>query len=525
MKLLILVIILTMTSKTVSNTCSTVYSKVTAHLREITALEGINGLIGWDEMVMQPEGASSAKAKQKSALAGVLFDKRTSSEYGENLAQLQKMRDELDDVQQAVLDISIKKYRKMTCIPKSMATRIAELETEGYQAWIQSREASDFNVFAPKLKEWVDLSIEKAKLIDSVAPTYDTLLDEFEKGMTGARIDEIFAEVRKGLVPLIKEIKEKGTPPDISFLQNKEFDVKKQAAMVESIALDLGFDLKKGRLDVSVHPFTGGSHPSDVRMTTRFKKDDITEGLTGAIHETGHSLYEQGRNSSPEWIDLPVSEALSMGAHESQSLLWERMIALSRPFQDYLLPKLQMSFPDEFSHNITADQLYGAINVVKFPSLIRVEADEVTYTMHVILRYEIERALIEGTLKVEDVNKMWNEKMEEYLFTKPDSDLRGSVQDLHWSQGAIGYFPTYSLGAMAAVQIYEAANKDIPSLEDQISRGEFSPLKTWLNENIHSKGSLFPNLDELLVKSTGKPLDPQVFISYLRDKYSKLYKL
>lgn len=285
----------------------------------------------------------------------------------------------------------------------------------------------------------------------------------------------------------------------------------------------LGFDLEKGRLDVSVHPFTGGAHPTDVRMTTRFKPNEFKEGLTGAIHETGHALYEQGRN--PQYDGLPVSQAAGMAVHESQSLLWERMVGLSQPFAAYLLPKLKAAFPGVLPDDKTPEDLYAALNVVKERSMIRVEADEVTYPLHIILRFEIEQALVEGSLDVDDVPEVWRQKMVEYLGIEPSDDAEGCLQDMHWSCGLAGYFPTYSLGAMAAVQIFQAAQAALPDLDAEIAAGNFGTLRAWLREKIHEVGSLYPTADELLVAVTGKPLEPEVFLTYLKQKYSKLYKL
>jgi carboxypeptidase Taq len=247
-------------------------------------------------MVMLPSESSSCRGEQKAALAGVIYDKKTDAALGALLSTLseEKGGEGLNEVQKAVIRDAAKSYKRETCLPRELATRIAELETEGYNAWIEARSKADFSIFAPVLQEWLDISLKKAELVDPEAPAYDVLLDSFEKGMTGARLDEIFAEVRAGLVPLLSEVRSKGTPPDTSLLKGK-FNPAQQAMLCESIALDLGFDLSRGRLDVSVHPFTGGTHPTDVRMTTRFKEEDITEGLTGAIHETGHSLYEQVR--------------------------------------------------------------------------------------------------------------------------------------------------------------------------------------------------------------------------------------
>ncbi|DBA84432.1 TPA: hypothetical protein ACH3X1_006065 [Trebouxia sp. C0004] len=497
------------------------YQSLCDKLREISTLGGISGLLQWDEAVMMPAGAAESRGKQKSVLAGVVYEKETSAELGHLLKTLKAQSSGLDPVQAAVVRDAHRQFVRNTAITKEMAQRRAELESEGYVKWVKARDAADFSQFAPVLQEWVELLKKYATAIDSSRPMYDVLLDDYEKGMTSARLDEVFAEVREGLVPLIKEIKAKGTPPDSSLLQGT-FDTKAQAALCNAIAVDLGFNLEQGRLDVSVHPFTGGAHPTDVRMTTRFKEHDLTEGLTGAIHETGHSLYEQGRNLGQD--GLPVNEALSLGVHESQSLLWERMVALSQPFAHYLLPKLQQHFPD-LAEKLTPETLYGAINVIREPSMIRVEADEVTYPLHIILRYELEQQLLAGDIRVEDVPRLWNEKMTECLGCTPKDDAQGVLQDVHWSAGILGYFPTYSLGAMYACQIYQTACKEIPHLEKEIAAGNFKPLRNWLKEKIHQVGSLHPNGDELMKAVTGSPLDPSVFLNYLRAKYTALYKL
>ena len=353
-------------------------------------------------------------------------------------------------------------YNKAARISKELAERKAKLETESYQAWVKAREASDWAAFAPKLKALVALNAEIAAAVDPDKSVYDSALDNFEKGFTSARVDEIFAELKAGVIPLIAEIKG-GTRPDDAWLQG-QWDVKKQAELCATVVKDLGFCTKTGRLDVSVHPFTCGMHPEDVRITTRFKESDLMEGITGAVHECGHAMYEQGRN--PEYEGLPISAALSLGVHESQSLLWERMVALTPAFCKFLLPKIQADFPEfgkgktpevrgtpatrmcalqamtAHAHKSPAEgggcgsktltrvadtlslvqDLYAAINTMKDPSLIRVESDEVTYPLHVIIRYEVERDMINGSLSVDDVPATWNAKMQEYLGCTPPDD-------------------------------------------------------------------------------------------------------
>lgn len=499
------------------------FEMLSKRLKEASTLEGIGGLLGWDEMTMMPPKAASSRAAQKAALSSVIYAKHTDPEIGTLLGRiLASESGDLDKFEQASVREAARAYKKATSVTDELVRKESELESKGYHAWVKGRTEKDWTVFAPVLKEWIAARRERAAMIDPSRPVYDVLADDYSASLTAARITEIFDQVKEGLVPLLKDLLDNGQAPDNLWLKG-EFNIEKQAALCKEVAVDLGFDLDKGRLDVSVHPFTGGAHPTDVRMTTRFKSGDIMEGLTGAIHETGHALYEQGRNL--ELDGLPVNAAAGMAIHESQSLLWERMVGLSRPFTSYLLPKMRDAFPDKFGSERTPEELYRAINQISRSSKIRVEADEVTYPMHIILRFEIEKGLVEGTMEVEDVPKLWNEGMKRYLGVEPTDDSEGCLQDLHWSMGAIGYFPTYTLGAMAAVQIFEAAKSELPNLSDEIATGNFIPLRQWLNQKVHAVGSLYPTADDLLAAVTGKPLDPQVFLRYLEDKYRELYQL
>lgn len=510
------------TADVASTTVKEDFEDLAKRLKEASALEGIGGLLGWDEMTMMPPQAAASRAAQKAALAGVVYAKSTDPEVGTLLERLQAAStDGLDEVQAATVREAARAYKKATSVTEELVRKESQLGSEGYHAWVKARQEKDWSIFAPVLKKWIEARRERAAMIDPSRPVYDVLADDYSASMTAERITEIFDQVKEGLVPLLKDLLENGQAPDSAWMKG-EFDTGKQAALCKDIACALGFDLEKGRLDVSVHPFTGGAHPTDVRMTTRFKPDDMMEGLTGAIHETGHALYEQGRNLDLD--GLPVNAAAGMAIHESQSLLWERMVGLSRPFASYLLPKIQETFP-EFGEGRTPDELYGAVNQISRSSKIRVEADEVTYPMHVILRFEIEKGLVEGSIDVEDVPKVWNEGMKKYLNVEPENDAEGCLQDLHWSMGAIGYFPTYSLGAMSAVQIFETARGELPDLDEQVAAGDFAPLRQWLKEKVHSVGSLYPTADDLLEAVTGKPLDPQVFVKYIEAKYRALYQL
>jgi len=501
------------------------YEALRAELAELADLRSISGLLGWDELVMLPsgEGASAARGKAMSTLAGVIHARATSDAVGDLLARA--MEETLSERDAANVRRASEEYAKAKAVPSEMAKRAAELGSRGYQTWAKAREAGSYEQFSPVLQEWVDLTRERCALVAPGKNVYDAALDDYERGMTSERLREIFAVVRAGVVPLIEKVYAKEGPVALAGRTNPlhgEFDVEKQAALAKNIAVKLGFDLSKGRLDVSVHPFTGGCGPDDVRMTTRYKKDDIMEGLTGCIHEAGHAAYEQGR--SREYLGQPVSEAHSMGAHESQSLLWERMVALSEPFMHFLVGELREFFPGRFD-DVSPELLYAGFNVVKKNSVIRVESDEVTYPMHVILRTELEMDLLEGKITVDDLPRLWNAKMKEYLNVDVENDKQGVLQDVHWSSGALGYFPTYIVGQILACQIFNTAKRQIDGLEDQIKRGEFAPLLAWLRKNMHERGSECDTVDELMVKVTGKPLDANEFVEYLNAKYTKLYDL
>mmetsp|Transcript_30226 Transcript_30226/g.82674 ORF Transcript_30226/g.82674 Transcript_30226/m.82674 type:complete len:380 (+) Transcript_30226:2-1141(+) len=362
-----------------------------------------------------------------------------------------------------------------------------------------------------------------------VAEAYDGALDAFERGMTAARLDELFSELREGLVPLLNAImaKRKSCPgfdaPHPSLVPGEVWLVEEQAALAREVAAELGYAFDNGRLDVSTHPFTGGAGPTDVRITTRFSENWI-EGFGATVHECGHALYEQGRDVSNEGAGMPSSMALSMGIHESQSLLWERMVLQSRAFWNYVAPK----FKERFAHcaDTSPEDFYKTYNRVD-PGCIRVEADEVSYPLHVILRYDIERALFRGEMQVEDVPAFWNKRMKEDLGVDVADDSKGCLQDIHWSFGAVGYFPSYTLGAIAAVQIFQAYEKEIGKdvVATQISNGEFVPLREWLRAKVHERGSIPGSPDALLKEICGEPLSVKPFLAYLKQKYSALYEL
>ncbi|KAF9546724.1 hypothetical protein EC957_009484 [Mortierella hygrophila] len=534
-----------------SESVRSLYDQLTARLKDLNHLNGISGLLQWDQEVMMPSKAAASRADQLSTLAGVSHEMQTSSTLGSLLEELEQRQDlsaELNPYELANIRLSRKTYKEETLLPVELVKANAALNSKSVGAWVEARKESDFSKFAPFLQDQVNILrqkvaykmkggvCEEARKINEKARAslgltetdecykgyYQALLNDYEPGFKDDRLQVLFSDLKQNLVPLIAKIKAKNFQHDNSYIEG-DFDVKKQTEFSHRISKQIGFDTDAGRLDVSTHPFTGGAHPTDVRMTTRYTINNFQEGITGTIHETGHSLYEQGRNK--EFVDTPVSQALSLGVHESQSLLWERMVALSKPFWTYTLPLLKEQFPDrEDLQAVTPEQYYNAFNRVE-PGFIRIEADEVTYPMHVILRYEIEKALVEGDIQVADVPALWNAKMKEYLGLEVTEDRIGCLQDTHWAVGLIGYFPTYTLGSIYAVQIFATAKAAIPNLDENLAKGEFPVLKEWLNKNVHEQGSLRESGDDLIFDLTGKHLDSSLYVKYLTDKYTAIYDL
>ncbi|KAF9908746.1 hypothetical protein EC991_009556 [Linnemannia zychae] len=534
-----------------SESVRSLYDQLSARLKDLNHLNGISGLLQWDQEVMMPSKAAASRAEQLSTLAGVSHEMQTSPVLGsllEEFEQRQELSAELNPYELANIRLARKTYKEETLLPVELVKANAALNSKSVGAWVEARKESDFSKFAPYLEDQVKILrqkvsykmkggvCEEARKINEKARAslglteadecykgyYQALLNDYEPGFKDDRLQALFSDLKQNLVPLIAKIKAKNFQHDNSYIEG-DFDVNKQTEFSHRISKQIGFDTDAGRLDVSTHPFTGGAHPTDVRMTTRYTINNFQEGITGTIHETGHSLYEQGRNK--EYVDTPVSMALSLGIHESQSLLWERMVALSKPFWTYTLPLLKEQFADhENLQAVTPEQYYNAFNRVE-PGFIRIEADEVTYPMHVILRYEIEKALVEGDIQVADVPALWNAKMKEYLGLEVTEDRIGCLQDTHWAVGLIGYFPTYTLGSIYAVQIFGTAKEAIPNLDEHLAKGEFHILKKWLNENVHEQGSLRESGDDLIFDLTGKHLDSSLYVKYLTDKYTAIYDL
>ncbi|KAA8495917.1 Thermostable carboxypeptidase 1 [Porphyridium purpureum] len=505
------------------------YERLCEQLRGISRFAEVLGLLSWDEQTMMAPRSSDARGKQKAALSGALHEKMISQELGDLLDKLRAgenqrlIEAELNAYERANVRDAIRTYDRKVRMPAKLAEYEAELFSRAYRVWSEARKNNDFASWAPVLKEVVDHVRHVASITKPEMKPYDAAIDDYEREMSAERLAEIFGGLKKELQSLLNQIAEaqRTNPRKLpKELDNGEmWDVDKQAAFCKEISEKLGFDFSRGRLDVSVHPFTGGAGPDDVRITTRYSTENWVEGIAGTIHEVGHARYEQNRN--PEYAALPVQEALSMGVHESQSLFWERCIGQSLEFWEWALPIARKYFPH--LENVEAQDVYYRLNIVT-PSLIRVDADEVTYPFHIILRFEIEMGLMDGSIDIQDLPKIWNEKMQHYLGVVPETDALGVLQDVHWT-GSFGYFPSYTLGAMMAAQLYDAACREMRDLKTQVRSGEFAELNEWLASKIHRKGSLFSSLDMLLEDATGQPLNPEIFVEYLKAKYRGIYDL
>eukprot|EP00568_Trieres_chinensis_P011407 CAMPEP_0183308062 /NCGR_PEP_ID=MMETSP0160_2-20130417/19719_1 /TAXON_ID=2839 ORGANISM="Odontella Sinensis, Strain Grunow 1884" /NCGR_SAMPLE_ID=MMETSP0160_2 /ASSEMBLY_ACC=CAM_ASM_000250 /LENGTH=522 /DNA_ID=CAMNT_0025471807 /DNA_START=199 /DNA_END=1767 /DNA_ORIENTATION=- len=499
------------------------YRDLLSRLRTVTQLQRASAVLGYDSTVHMPPAAAAARGAQQAALASVTHEKATDAALKTLIesaeSDLADFREEEGAKEaQRILELTRDSYEKNARVPAQLEAKKASLTSSAYAAWVQARKDSDFTSFEPILRDCFETAsaIAEARRGDKDISLYTQMLDEFETGMSAERIDHIFDQIQDALVPLISKVLSSESKPSTSALKGN-FPVPAQEAVNRDIVTSLGFDTTYGRIDVSVHPFTTSFSPSDVRITSRFSDDEWYQGLAGTVHEGGHAMYEQSLGDS----GLEIDSALSMGAHESQSLFWERHVGLSTSFWTWAAPKLKKAFGEDFCYS--PEQIYGAVNAVS-PSLIRVEADELTYPLHVILRYKIERDIVEGNMDVKAIPERWNAEMKEMLGVDVPSDAQGCLQDVHWSALAIGYFPTYLIGSATAAQLAHYCQRDIPDFYEKIENGEFGEIKSWLTDKVHRHGKRYPSLDEMLEDQLGEKLNPKYFISYLTEKYSSLYQ-
>ncbi len=477
-------------------------------------------VLGWDQQTMMPPAGAPARAEQLATLEQLTHELFTAPETGALLEELRAYEESLDpeSVDACLIRVTRRDYDKAVRVPAALRGDIARSASVAQQAWIEARARSDFQSFLPHLRRNLELKHRYVECFEGWDERYDVLLDDYEQGTTTAEVREVFARVKERLVPMIDAVAEVADPVDRSILSGS-FPVEKQLEFERSVIARFGYDERSWRMDPSAHPFAINFSSRDIRITTRHFDDNLG-GLFATMHECGHGLYEYG--SAGELDRTPLAGGVSLGLHESQSRLWENLVGRSRGFWRRFYPELRSTFPDSL-RDVAPEQFYRAVNSVE-PSLIRVEADEVTYGLHVILRFELEQELVEGRLDLRDLPEAWNARMLEYLGVEVPSDADGVLQDIHWSGGIIGYFPTYLLGSIMSVQIWEAAGRAIPDLDGQVEAGEFGALGTWLRENLHRYGRMFTP-KETLARVAGGPIDPDPYLTYLERKVEDVYGL
>ncbi len=492
------------------------------HLADVVHLRHAAAVLGWDQQVNMPPGGAPARAEQLATLSRLAHEKFVAEETGRLIeaaeAEIAGLDTDHDDA--ALVRVVRHDYDLATRVPTTLVEELARVTSQAHEIWARAREQADFAAFVPTLERILDLKRQEAEALGYEDRMYDALLDQYEPHMKTADVERLFGELRTELVPFVAQIFERLDAVDDSPVR-KRYDVERQAEFGLQVIKKLGYDLTRGRQDKSVHPFTTEFSINDVRITTRYQEDWMPSALFGSIHEAGHAMYEQGCDQGYEGTFL--AGGTSLGVHESQSRLWENVVGRSRAFWSHFYGDLQRLFPEQLGQ-VDLETFYRAINAVS-RSLIRVEADEVTYNLHIMLRFELENDLLEGKLAVRDLRDAWNAKMEAYLgITPPDDGKHGVLQDVHWSSGLIGYFPTYSLGNFLSVQYWEKAVQDVPSIPTDIARGEFGSLLNWLRENIHRHGRKYWPA-ELTQRVTGEPIQVRSFLRYLKEKYTDIYGL
>ncbi|NOU96999.1 carboxypeptidase M32 [Paenibacillus sp. LMG 31456] len=491
------------------------------YLKIMKSYEEAVGLIYWDMRTGAPKKGISTRSEVVGVLSGELFKMSVSEKMGEMLAYLteQDHFSKLDRIEQRIVTESKKDYDRSKRIPPQKYQDYVVLTAQAESAWEDAKHQSDYAMFQPYLEKIVAANLEFIDLWGYEGHKYNTLLDMYEPGMTVAKLDQVFGALREKVVPLLAAIQASPHQPKTDFLK-QTFDKEKQKKFSLYILKQMGYDFEAGRLDETVHPFATGLNPGDVRITTRYLLDDVNSALFGTIHEGGHALYEQ--NISKDLIGTPLCTGTSMGIHESQSRFWENMIGRSRPFWKRYYGDLQNNYSGQFD-NVPVEDFYRATNEVK-PSLIRIEADELTYNLHIMVRYEIEKELFSETIRVADLPEAWNEKYKDYLGVSPANNGEGVLQDVHWSGGAFGYFPSYALGNMYAAQMMRTIRKELPDFDGLIEGGNLLPIKDWLAEKVYRHGkALTPT--EIITSVTGEELNPDYLVQYFNEKYGDIYKL
>ena len=488
------------------------YAELVRLARERTVLSSSLAMLQWDAEICMPRGGVKHRGDQMALLAGLVHDRATDPHFGELLSAVEASSLVSDaEVPEGVNARELRRdFDRETRLPRRLVEELARVSALSSQAWSEARDNDDFPSFAPWLDRTFELAREKADAFGYVGVRYDALLEDYEPGMTTERLSALFAHLGTQLVPLVDSLREQSSLS--TRMLDREFPLDLQRTFAEGIAAKLGFDPECGRFDLGPHPFCTMIGPGDVRIASRYQLHNFSSGFLGVMHETGHALYEQGL--APTHYGTPMGEAVSLGIHESQSRLWENLVGRSHGFWKHFYPQLQSAFE---MHDVSLEEFRGAMNYAA-PGLIRVEADEVTYNLHIVIRFELERALLSGDLRATELPGAWAELYQRYLGITADSDRDGCLQDIHWSEGLIGYFPTYTLGNVYAAQLFDAAERAVGPLDDAFAAGDFRALRGWLGEHVHCHGKRYPAVT-LIEKATGNPPDPSALIGSLSQRY------
>ncbi len=500
---------------------TTKYEKLLEKVKELDDLNKAVSVLNWDREVNMPKAGTATRVQQVTTLSRLTHAMFTTDEMGILIEQAAAELNgaDYDSNEASMIRVLRRSYSDARKLPPQFVARVSEISGLAHKAWIQARRDNDFAGYQPWLEKIVDLGQEKAELLGYEDEKYDALLDQYEQDMSTAEVRATFAALRKAMIPLREAIEARGKDIDDSML-HQSFPVEKQKAFARYVAPKVGYDFSRGHLGTVVHPFAITFGRNDSRITTRWNPNFLKPSLFGTLHESGHAIYEQG--TAPELERTPLARGTSLGVHESQSRMMENIVGRSRGFWQIHYPQLQSTFPEQLGA-YSAEDFYQAINRVQ-PTFIRVEADELTYNFHVILRFELEQDLMNGDLAVKDVPEAWNSKMEELLGVVPPTDSQGCLQDVHWSRPMFGYFPTYALGNLYAAQFFETAVAQEPQIETELAVGKTNALLAWLRENIHQHGKKYTPR-ELVQRVTGRPLDHEPFMRYVTAKFSEIYEL
>jgi len=498
------------------------YDELIQDLKQTALLGSCASLLSWDEQTYMPPGGVEHRAAQLSLLAGMVHDRATSPRLAELLAALEQSGQLGEEYSARSVNVrqTRRAYERQAKLPRRLVEEMSRVRTFAQQTWVEARKQKNFGMFQPWLEQMVALKREEATAVGfGNGVPYDALLDHYEPEATARQVESLFRPLRDQLVPLVAAIGESSRKPDVSILERR-YPIEAQRQFATEAARQIGFNFQEGRLDETAHPFCSGIGPGDCRITTRYDEHHFPGAFFGVLHEAGHGIYDQGLDR--EAFGTPLGDSISLGIHESQSRMWENFVGRGRAFWTHFFPAARRAFPEALS-DVSEEAFYHAINDVR-PSMIRVESDEATYNLHIMLRFELEQLLLTGELKVSDVPAAWNDTFTRYFGITPANDAEGCLQDIHWSIGAIGYFPTYALGNMYAAQLFEGARKDLGDLHRQFARGEFDPLRHWLNEHVHRLGQTY-SPGKLLEQATGQKLSHEPLVAHLHAKFDELYAL